>query len=188
MKTPHEVALELLALEESRLAQVAGLAAKLAGGQEHGEVARHAAEYVVHRGEHFVRSKMAQYRAKRESKKLRPALAEKLNPVERESNSKLIHTDGPHYGPDPDVQREIKNHGYLARVAMAKLKRDKKVHESLPEYSGSPPGITGATQVKGYKNNPNRVKPKTGGRGDGFYRDGSEENSARVKTMDGSAM
>lgn len=124
-------------LDESRLAQVAGIAAKIAGGHEHGEVARHAAEYVVHRGEHFIRSKLSKLRAARGAGRLRQQAA---------------------------------------------------VTESLPEYTGTPPSKTGSTQTKDYKRNPNLKKPKTGSSGDGFYRDGAEENSARIKTADGSAM
>lgn len=129
-------------LDESRLAQVAGIAAKIAGGHEHGEVARHAAEYVVHRSEHFIRSKLAKLRASRGSGRLRAT-------------------------------------GSGLRGAVA---------ESLPEYSGTPASKTGSTQTKAFKSNPNRKNPKTGSSGDGFYRDGAEEASVRVKTVDGSAM
>ena len=60
--------------------------------------------------------------------------------------------------------------------------------ESLSTYTGTPPSKTGATLPQDMKRNPNFRKPKTGSRGDGFYRDGSLENSARIKDEDGSVM
>ncbi len=57
--------------------------------------------------------------------------------VERESNQKNHRTDGVQNGPDPAVQRELKNHGILYRTAQMRAgleKKSKRQHESLDEH------------------------------------------------------
>ena len=58
-------------------------------------------------------------------------LYEDISPIERESNKRLHRTDGTQAGPDPAVQREIKNQGILQRATAMASKRRKQVDEIL---------------------------------------------------------
>jgi len=129
-------------INEALVARVAGVAAKLAVGHQFGDVAQMSAEYAVNRGEQIIRDKLSSI--KKGAKKLignrKEHVAEMVGSVERESNQEYGRSDGTQAGPDPRVQRELKNHGILYRAAQMKAGAESKKkpvkEETIDEING----------------------------------------------------
>lgn len=132
------MATEEVDLNEALVAKIAGVAAKLAAGHQFGDVAQQGAEYAVHRGEQILRDKLSTIKkgaAKLMSRK--QAVHEMVGSIEQESNKKHARGDGGQHGPDPEVQRELKNHGVLYRAARMKAAAERKLkEETIDELHG----------------------------------------------------